>query len=151
MYDIEKVLLAVDGTESSRKAVSYVARFAPLVSNMSVCLLHVYPEPPPNFYVAGGNLQTYKSQKEKRTAIYINSYLDILHEAGVSDDSIITIIKMCKNKTISQAVLTLQQEGGYDTVVAGKRGVSKAEEFIFGSISNTIARECHDFTTWIVG
>ena len=40
---------------------------------------------------------------------------------------------------------------GFGTVVTGKRGVSKAEEFLFGSISNALARHARDFTAWIVG
>ncbi len=58
---------------------------------------------------------------------------------------------MAEGGTISEMVLAVQAKGNYGTVVAGKRGVSKAEEFLFGSISNALARHSKDFTAWIVG
>lgn len=58
---------------------------------------------------------------------------------------------MAEGKTISQVVLEVQAEGSFGTVVTGKRGVSKAEKFLFGSISNALARHSKDFTSWIVG
>ncbi len=58
---------------------------------------------------------------------------------------------MAEGRTISDTLLEVRQKGNFGTVVTGKRGVSKAEEFLFGSISNTLARHCNDFTSWIVG
>ncbi len=58
---------------------------------------------------------------------------------------------MAEGKTISETLLEAQRMGNFGTVVTGKRGVSKAEEFLFGSISNALARHCNDFTTWKVG
>jgi nucleotide-binding universal stress UspA family protein len=58
---------------------------------------------------------------------------------------------MAEGRTISEVVLEVQAEGDFGTVVTGKRGVSKAEEFLFGSISNALARHSKNFTSWIVG
>jgi nucleotide-binding universal stress UspA family protein len=41
--------------------------------------------------------------------------------------------------------------GGYGTIVVGRRGISKAEQFLFGSVSNKIVQNAKDCTVWVVG
>jgi len=53
--------------------------------------------------------------------------------------------------TISQAILDTQTEGKYGTIIVGKRGVSKAEEFLFGSISSALVHNSKNCTVWVVG
>lgn len=147
----DKILIAIDGGETSNRAVQYVCKIAPLIDNVTVCLLHVYPEPPPDYFSQGGRVDKYKQSREKKAAEMLGEARTLLLESGVPEQGIVSQVLMAQGKTISQAVLDIQAEGGYGTVVAGKRGVSKAEEFLFGSISNTLARHSKDFTSWIVG
>lgn len=147
----QKILVAVDGSETSERAVRYVGNIAPLIENVEICLLHVYPEPPPDYYTQGGRLDAYRRKREKVAKMMINEALEILEEAGVEPAKVTSRICMAEGRTISQVVLDTQAEGEFGTVVAGKRGVSKAEEFLFGSISNALARHSKQFTSWIVG
>jgi Universal stress protein family. len=41
-------------------------------------------------------------------------------------------------------------EGGFGTVVIGRRGVSKAEEFLFGSVSTKVMHLAKDCAVWVV-
>jgi nucleotide-binding universal stress UspA family protein len=151
MRNWQKILLAVDGSETSERAVRYVSKIAPLIENVEICILNVYPEPPPDYYSQGGRLDTYKIMREERAEKMLNKAVDILTGAGITEDCLSRRISMAEGRTISQVVLEVQAEGDYGTVVAGKRGVSKAEEFLFGSISNALARHSKKFTSWIVG
>ncbi len=151
MAESEKILVAVDEGETSVRALRYVAKMAASMKNITICLLHIYPEPPPDYYINGGILEAYQAEKkEKAESIFAKSE-HILLEAGISLDIIQRVIQMATGKTISQTILDVQLEGGFGTVVVGKRGVSKAEEFLFGSISNALARYSCRFTTWVVG
>jgi len=42
------------------------------------------------------------------------------------------------------------KEGGFGTVALGRRGVSKAEEFLFGSVSSKIIHSVKGCTVWVV-
>jgi nucleotide-binding universal stress UspA family protein len=137
--------------DPSLRAVSYVGRIAGDLKAVSICLLHVYPEPPPDFYVKGGIKDDYQTQKIVRAEDLFKRCIEILVAAGVKRDAIYCTTHMAEGKTISDTVLEVRRQGDFGTVVTGKRGVSKAEEFLFGSISNALARHCHEFTTWIVG
>ena len=151
MENREKILLAVDGSKASARAVHYVGKFASLTTHVEVCILNVYPEPPPDYYTKGGLLDEYQDVREKRALAMFKEARAILVEAGVRENQLTQLVRIAARKTISEEVLAVQAEGDYGTVVAGKRGVSKAEEFLFGSISNALARNSKQFTSWIVG
>ena len=147
----EKILIAVDEGETSLRALRYVGRMASAMTDVSICLLNIYPEPPPDFYSNGGELAAYKAEKEKRAETIFAQGEHVLIEAGIPPGLIERTTLLAAGKTISQMVLEVQRRGDFGTVVVGKRGVSKAEEFLFGSISNALARYSSSFTTWVVG
>ena len=147
----EKILVAVDEGETSLRALRYVGRMATAMTDVSICLLNIYPEPPPDFYTNGGVLAVYQAEKEKRADVIFAEGERVLLEAGIEPGHIQRATYLAAGKTISQMVLDIQREGDFGTVLVGKRGVSKAEEFLFGSISNALARHSSSFTTWIVG
>lgn len=151
MTNWQKILLAVDGSSTSARAVEYVAKIAPLMKELEICILNVYPEPPPDYYTQGGRIDRYKSMREERAREMVDEAVALLGAAGVSEERISRSVIMAEGRTISEVVLEVQAEGDFGTVVAGKRGVSKAEEFLFGSISNALARHSKNFTSWIVG
>ena len=151
MADWNNILIAVDEMESSLRAVRYVSQIVQKVNEVSICLLHIYPEPPPDFHLKGGILEDYQAQRIVRAEHIFRRCLEILIEAKITREAIYCTTNMAEGKTISDTLLEVRQKGDFGTVVTGKRGVSKAEEFLFGSISNTLARHCNDFTSWIVG
>lgn len=151
MKNREKILLAVDGSKASARAVQYVGKFVSLMDSVEVCILNVYPGPPPDYYSKGGLFNDYVAMREERAAQMFNEARTILLEAGVQEKQLNQVVRIAEGRTISEEVLAVQAEGNYGTVVAGKRGVSKAEEFLFGSISNALARQSKHFTSWIVG
>lgn len=151
MADWYNILIAVDEMESSLRAVRYVSQIAKDVKKVSICLLHIYPEPPPDFHLKGGILEDYQAQRIARAENIFGRCLEILINADIIREAIYCTTHMAEGKTISDTLLEVRRMGNFGTVVTGKRGVSKAEEFLFGSISNALARHCNDFTSWIVG
>ena len=152
MKNWNRFLIAVDKSETSLRAVRYVAYMVAGLADAHICLLHVYPGPPPDFYQQGGMLDRYQMLREERAEHILLESLNILEAAGISGRKISQRVCMVdEGRTISQMVLDIQREGQFGTVATGKRGVSKAEEFLFGSISNALARHSRDFTAWIVG
>jgi nucleotide-binding universal stress UspA family protein len=145
------ILVAVDAMESSLTAVQYVGRVAGKIAEASICLVHIYPEPPPDFTTKGGVLEVYQSQRIARAELIFERCIEILVSAGIRREAIFCTTQMAEGKTISETLLQVRRMGDFGTVVTGKRGVSKAEEFLFGSISNALAHHCQDFAAWIVG
>jgi nucleotide-binding universal stress UspA family protein len=87
-----------------------------------------------------------------------------LHAAGFSEDSLSEeYVVSCRSpfreravahcsagESVSQEILRAMQEGGFGTIAIGRRGVSKQEEFLFGSVSNRIIHYAKGCTVWVV-
>ncbi len=151
MNDWKNVLIAVDDTPTSENALKYTADIIDKLKATRICLLHIYPEPPPGYYSSGKSLDDYRQEKETKATAFIHRAKDILLQSGIEAQSIITMYHMADHATISQAILDIQTEGEYGTIIVGKRGVSKAEEFLFGSISSALVHHSKDCTVWVVG
>ena len=145
------ILVAVDAMEPSLSAVRYVGQVAGKIAEVSICLLHVYPEPPPDFLASGGVRENYMAQRIAGAEQVFQRCTELLVTSGIRREAIACATQMAEGKTISETLLEVRARGDFGTVVTGKRGISKAEEFLFGSISNALARHCQDFTAWIVG
>ncbi|NDY43004.1 universal stress protein [Dissulfurirhabdus thermomarina] len=146
-----RLLVAVNDTETAMRAVRYVGEIAGCTAGMEVTLLHVYPEPPPDYYTAGRSLDDYRGLKEAEARRLFQRVTDLLGAHGIPRGQVRALARMSDGRTISDAILQELAAGGYGTVVLGKRGVSKAEEFLFGSVSTTVVRRASGCTVWVVG
>ncbi len=151
MNDWKNVLIAVADTPTSNKGLEYAANILGQLEGVQICLLHIYPEPPPDYYSSGGSLSDYQEQQHKTASALLDQSAAMLIDFGLPEQAISRDIRMAEQKTISQAILGVQEEGNFGTVVVGKRGLSKAEEFLFGSISNALVHHTRNCTVWVVG
>jgi len=150
MADWQKILVAVDDSNLSNRVVDYVGKVVVNHEGVKICLLQVYPEPPPYFYQEGHNLKEFQLEKENNAKKVFHRLLPILTGYGLAADRIQTSCLMAEGISLSKEILTIREEGNFGTLVLGRRGISKAEEFLFGSISTAILRESHDFAVWVV-
>ncbi len=144
-----RFLLAVDSTPSSQRELKYVSEMIRGREDVELCLLYIYPEPPPNYYSQGGTLQDYTRECKKEAAEIFKQCVTLLSKV-INFQQISTESVMAEGQPFSTVILAKQEEYKCDTVVLGKRGISKTEEFLFGSVSNAVARSSHDFAVWIV-
>ncbi|MBU4296233.1 MAG: universal stress protein [Desulfobulbaceae bacterium] len=150
MADWHKILVAVDDSSLSEQVLNYVGEVVGGIDKVEICLLHVYPEPPPYYFTEKHTLQEYREEKETASLKIFSRAGKVLESHAIVGTRITTSCLMATGKTFSKTILQVQKDGGFGTVVLGKRGISKAEEFLFGSVSNAVIRESHEFTVWVV-
>jgi nucleotide-binding universal stress UspA family protein len=51
---------------------------------------------------------------------------------------------------MAECILAERDEREYGTIVVGRQGLSRTEEFIFGSISSKIVTHARNCTVWVV-
>jgi nucleotide-binding universal stress UspA family protein len=151
MSDWKRIIIAIDDSARSINAVEYVGNIAGHLSDIHLCLLHVYPEPPPDYYQSGATLEEYKMDQEERAKLLFAQAKKILQRHGVAPQAITARCRIAGQQSISSAILELQTKEQYGTIVVGKRGISKAEEFLFGSISNALIHNGRDIAVWVIG
>ncbi len=147
----EKVLIALDLSDNSLKAVDYVGNVMHCHPKVEFTLLHVIKEPSPD---------TTPDPRERgeRVEKLRSEMLALVEEAarrlaahGIDEERIRVKIQICQ-KPVSTAELILceREKGKYGTIVVGRRGMSRREEFLFGSVSSKIVREAKECSVWVI-
>ena len=74
----------------------------------------------------------------------------ILIRAGFApeDVSVRSTLRYCPS--LAECILAERDQTGYSTIVVGRQGLSRSEEFLFGSVSSKIVNHARDCTVWVV-
>ena len=151
MSDWKRMIIAIDDSQRSLNAVEYVGSIAAHLEGIHLCLLHVFPKPPPNHFHSGACPDEYADKQVRHAEKVFAQAKEILHKHGIPPQAISTRHVIATGQSISEAILDLQEQEAFDTIVVGKRGITRAEEFLFGSISNALIHNGRDIAVWVIG
>jgi nucleotide-binding universal stress UspA family protein len=130
----EKILVPLDGSEHSLKALKVAVQIAQKF-NGKITLVHVYsigglasyPTPVQEFIEAirkaGTRILSDGEKRVKAEGVHVESLL-------LEGHAVEQIVKTCR-------------EGRFDLVVMGARGLSKIKEMLLGSVSDGVTRHAH--------
>lgn len=139
------LLVAVDESDNSKRAVMYLADFFTECNDVFVTLLTIIPEPSEDFFATRKEKQEWLTRKKKAMRKKLESYRQILLDANFEEAQIETNLCVRQCISVADAILEEQEKLRCCILVVGRRGISHNEEFIFGSTSNRIlhhARNC---------
>jgi nucleotide-binding universal stress UspA family protein len=148
-----KVLLAVDASENSRKAVEYAAPFL-AEGGGEITLCHVVRAFllafGPDLIGSGGPMEDTLVEKLRvDVERMFDSYRNALGRAGVG---LARISAACKMESFSRAadILKTAREGGCGTIVMGRRGISVVREFLMGRVTTKVLNGAEGLAVWVV-
>jgi nucleotide-binding universal stress UspA family protein len=156
----EKVLVSVDVSESSIKVVDYVASVL-AGSQANVLLFHavrgfdIFQRGQTKSFVPDHSKDwlevAEKELQEASKAIkpVFEQAEKRLISAGISADKVSSKIVTGVGSRAG-AIITEAQEGGMDTIVVGRRGLSKVQEFFMGRVSNKVIQMARKMAVWVV-
>jgi len=155
-----KILVAVDESKNAMKAVEYVAGAVGKTKGVKITLFSVFPEFPPTFLETDASLHPlFKGKVEELTALTVQKRATIeksierakkvLMDAGIVEKDI-TVKTQERKIGIARDILKEAQEGKYNTIAVGRRGLSATRAFVFGSISSKIVQYAKNRTVWVV-
>ena len=152
----KKLLIAVDGSIYSSNTLHYIEQ---LFANLADIRLHLVSVVTCNPSEAARDwldekelISTLCPEEQKRCVAarkFLHNAVDRLGRNGIGADQVTTEVKISKTNPAAE-VLHLARQGMFDALVLGRRGVSKLEELIMGSVSSTLFEKCHDVPIWIV-
>ena len=146
-----KILIAVDLSENSLRAVEYVGAMTSCHPTMQITLLHVVKEPSPDIMPDEKQRLSHVERVRSEVLNLMEQAAQRLTSQGIPSKHIQIKVQVCKRPvSVSELILHEQRSGTYGTVVVGRRGVSKREEFLFGSVSNSVMREAKQCAVWVV-
>ncbi len=143
-------LIAVDGSESSKRAVLYVADIIGGFPGFRVTLLSIVPEPEEDFFDSEEEQIVWTKDKIAETDRMLENYRQVLMHAGFPPEKV--RIRSCveDEKSFAEAILDTRCDLTCCTVVVGRHHKSKAEEFLFGSTSTRLIRDAKNCAVWVV-
>lgn len=154
------ILLAVDSSASSTKAVLYVANLLGNNRNISITLFHVLPPMPPDLLESGtleGETELKSERKHWEEAEHkieckcFEPMIDTLKQAGFHKERIQTKhFVPLPGFDVAHAILEECELENYDTVVMGKRGMSRIERFLIGSVTDKVVRHAKGMAVWVI-
>lgn len=154
----KKILLALDNSKNSLRAVKYVADS--VKPTATVTMFSVLPDPtaaceldgPSLIPIFKENVRTFCTIEDaKKSAVegFMEEAKKTLVNAGFSPKNV--SIRIRKKKVgIARDIVKEAQLGKYDTLVIGRRGLSAIQQFMLGSISNKVINLAKNISIIIV-
>ena len=148
-----KLLLAVDGSENSQKAVHYLGSFAKHTS-AEITLYHVVRQLSLTYAT---NLIPRSEKREQKwltkitrdTESMLSEYAERLEKAGVSPSRINTKYTL-ESSSRSADILREARADNYGTIVLGRRGLSQVRQFIIGRVTSKVISQADGLAVWLV-
>jgi nucleotide-binding universal stress UspA family protein len=135
------IMVAVDSSDNAKRAVLFVGDFFGCYQGFQVTLLHIILEPEATFFPNDQERQKWLADQLAEAKTMMAGYKNILVDAGFPEDKVNVRIEMMQAPSVADCIIKEQEELKCCTIVIGRRGISKKEEFIFGSTSNRIIHE----------
>jgi nucleotide-binding universal stress UspA family protein len=146
----KSMLLAVDGSENSGKAVNHAGTIA-AITEIEITLFHVVRkfrflnDPTLSDHEIEGFWEEIKSDIPRM----FRSYKARLEKAGVTASRISSKANLDRPSR-SGDILKEAKEGGYGTIVMGRRGLSKVHDFLMGRVTYKVLNRAENLAVWIV-
>ena len=148
----KKLLIAVDASENSSKAVEHVGSFA-ADTEAELTLYHVvrsfglgFLE---DFSVRDEDVEAFVEEAESNVLRMFRSYRDSLEKTGIASARISTK-HILQRQSPAADIIREAKNGDYGTIVMGRRGLSRVYEFLMGRVANNVLSRAEGFAVWIV-
>ena len=145
-----RVLVAVDGSDNAMRAVELVADmlggFDYAVGLVAVIRAEAQPERAPG---AESTFKRHLEDVEPEVHNALNKAQERLVAAGFDDSSLsLEIVRGAQSR--AAAIVDVADKGGFDTIVLGRRGLSRVQQFFAGRVSTKVLQIGQKYHVWIV-
>jgi nucleotide-binding universal stress UspA family protein len=159
-----RILLAVDESENSRRAIHYVGSLLRRTPDVTVTLFHVLKPMPRQLLEHGGSEDPaiegrlssqlhkdqeswYQKEQEAKCPVLITAR-ETLEKSGF--DSTRVFLKFGHEEDVARSILEEAQSGQHETIVVGRHGTSGIKQIFGGGITDALLRNAKGFAIWIV-
>ncbi len=138
-----KILVAIDGSEVSFKALGHALRIAKSEQS-EVVAIHVVPKPP--YSLASGDVQdedrlvaSYYERARKHSQRWLGEVEYLARKAGVK----VKVEVLVDAASIVEAITTFADMSRVDLIVTGTKGRSNSKKILMGSVASGVVTHAH--------
>jgi len=153
----KRLLIAVDDTDASQRAIRYVGHMAGMIKDLHSVLLHAQPAVSPFVRDAARNdpetleeLNRLQSATAYASEALLERNQGMLREMGVTVDRIATVSRPRK-AGVAKTILDFGHENRLSAIVAGRRRLSTLKKTFLGSVSADLVEHSTFLPIWVVG
>jgi len=159
-----RILVAVDESENSTRAVQYVGSLLRETPNTAVTLFHVLKPMPRGLLEHGGSenpaaearlseqlrkdQETWIRQEAERECPFLLKAFETLTQSGF-DRSRVTL-RIGHEDDIARNILEEARNGKHETIVVGRHGSSGIKRLFGGGVTDQLLRDAKGFAIWVV-
>jgi nucleotide-binding universal stress UspA family protein len=145
-----RFLVPVDNSPCSQRAVTYTGALLCCMEGVEIYLLYVVAGPDEDTIPPEQDRTHWVENHMRIGRTVVEEAKQMLLRAGVTERAVHCRVRHTVKDSVAACILNEQKRVSAGTIVIGRRGVSKTEEFLFGSTSNTIVHAAVDCAVWVV-
>lgn len=147
-----KILVCTDGSESSQKALEEALVIAQGCNVEEAAVIHVHDPAmdaafPHYENISAEQMKNFEkmmeTRKKEREKI-LSKAANFLEEKSIKTRTIL------KEGHISNTIVSVAKEEGFDMIVLGSRGLGGLKKFFLGSVSNAVVQEVENCSVLVV-
>ncbi|MBW1736810.1 MAG: universal stress protein [Deltaproteobacteria bacterium] len=152
----KRILVAVDDSTYSRKAIEYAAQMKGVITDLSFIIFNV--QPTISDYLlhdskrdakATAALKEVIAKNEKTSKQLLENYKSKMIKKGVDEKSI-DLVTQPRAMGTAKDILLYAKHQLPDAIVLGRRGTSRLEEAFIGSVANTVLEHAGVVPIWAI-
>ena len=144
------ILIAVDDSKSSERAVLYVADFLGDAPGFRATIFSLVTVPETEFFQSEEERTVWIKGQQNKMKTLLETYRQILIQAGFQEEKVFIEVLTKECPSIAEAIIDEQQKLGSCTVVVARHRISREEEFLLGSTSNKLLHMPKNCSLWII-
>ncbi|MDF0675187.1 MAG: universal stress protein [Nitrospira sp.] len=159
-----RILVAVDGSKDSTRAVKYVGRLLHSTPGVNVTLFHVLNPLPPVLREHGGSedpvreeqlgkqlrkdRKSWYRKEQKLESKILSKAHQTLERTGFPASGV--RLKFGYEDDVVGTILEEARKGRFQTIVVGRHGVSGLKKLFFGGITRKLLQQATGYAVWVV-
>lgn len=148
-----KILIAVDASDNALRAVDHAAyMLSGTDCEITVfhTLRHITRFVPMEVIEDTPDLEeAWRKKAGSEVTPYIEKSKSMLTASGI-DENRITVKVVDGSRSPANDIMAEAKDGGYGTIVLGRRGISLLKEFFMGSVTSKVIQQADGFAVWII-
>ena len=152
----KKILLAVDDSRHSRRAIHYAVHVSSFVKNLHYVLFHVQPaislflmDEAKKSLTAKSELDNVLKKNDQSARRLLESYRDKMAQMEIVPDRI-EMVTQNRKLGLAKDIIDFGQNRNFDAIVVGRRRLSRLQEMYMGSITSNILEHSRVIPVWLV-
>jgi nucleotide-binding universal stress UspA family protein len=152
----KKILLPVDDSIHSRNAIHYAVRISSEVKNLTYTLYHVQPsishfllEEAKTDELRQMDLNHLAQKNEHVSRALLEKSKKSMTDLGVYSGHI-QVVTQPRKLGRAKDIIEYAQQGHYDAIIVGRRGISRLQETFAGSITSNLLEHSRIIPVWVI-